>query len=262
MKYYFKIYWLIVAQHFKSKMAYRADFFISIVGMIGTQFVSLFALWILFQSIESIDNWNKWEILFLYGFAQVSMLPAQLCLDHCWQLGNHLQSGTFLKYYMRPLNSMFYFLSEVFDVKGVSQLVSGIICITVSVKNLDFSWTILNSLLAIYLCFFASFIYSAMLLIASSSGFWLTSSNPVIQFTHRMRDYAHFPMTVFSSGFQILFTFVVPVGLISYYPVNIILKGANPMLGMGGLTLASMAFSGLAYLIWVKGSARYEGTGS
>ncbi|NRB79836.1 MAG: ABC-2 family transporter protein [Saccharospirillaceae bacterium] len=262
MKYYLKIYGLIIAQHFKSKMAYRVDFFISIIGMIGTQLVSLFALWILFQSIENIDSWNKWEILFLYGFAQFSMLPAQICLDHCWQLGNHLQSGTFLKYYMRPLNSMFYFLSEVFDVKGISQLISGVICITVAVQNLEFSWTFLNSLLTIYLLFFASFIYSSMLLMASNSGFWITASNPVIQFTHRMRDYAHFPITVFSSGFQILFTFVVPVGLISYYPVNIILKDGEVVSGMLILTVASIAFSVLAYFMWVRGTGRYEGTGS
>ena len=262
MKFYLRIYGLIIAQHFKSKMAYRVDFFISIIGMIGTQFVSLFALWILFQSIESIDDWNKWEILLLYGFAQLAMLPAQFCLDHCWQLGNHLQSGTFLKYYMRPLNSLFYFLSEVFDVKAVSQLISAIICTSIAVSNMSFEWGVVDVLLYVYLLFFASFIYSAMLLIASISGFWITASNPVIQFTHRLRDYSHFPMSVFSDGFKFLFTFVLPVGLIAYYPVNVIINGGNVLLSAGALTIASIIFITLAYYLWLKGTARYEGTGS
>ncbi|BCD99971.1 ABC transporter permease [Marinicellulosiphila megalodicopiae] len=262
MKFYLRIYGLIIAQHFKSKMAYRVDFFISIIGMIGTQFVSLFALWVLFQSIETIENWNKWEILFLYGFAQFAMLPAQVCLDHCWQLGNHLQSGTFLKYYMRPLNSLFYFLSEVFDVKAISQLISGIICTAIAVGNMEFEWIGLDILLYVYLLFFASFIYTSMLMLASTTAFWITASNPVLQFTHRLRDYSHFPMSVFSDGFKFLFTFVLPIGLIAYYPVNLILNGGSVLLGVIALTIASIAFISLAYYSWVKGTARYEGTGS
>jgi len=49
------------------------------------------------------------QMTFIYAFYRVAISPMQILFDHAWQLRFHIQQGTFLKYYFRPLNMMFYY---------------------------------------------------------------------------------------------------------------------------------------------------------
>ncbi|HCA20324.1 MAG TPA: ABC transporter permease, partial [Treponema sp.] len=71
--FYAKIYFKIVAQDIKSKMSYRADFFISTIGMIATNVAGFITFLIMFGKFPSINGWSYNEILFLYGFSLISI---------------------------------------------------------------------------------------------------------------------------------------------------------------------------------------------
>ena len=71
LSFYFRIYCKILAQDLKSKMSYRADFIISTIGMICTNISGFISFWIMFRNFPSIDGWNYYEILFLYGFSLI-----------------------------------------------------------------------------------------------------------------------------------------------------------------------------------------------
>ena len=77
LRFYASIYRKIVAQDFKSKMSYRADFIISTIGMIMTNISGFVAFYIMFQNFETINGWNYYEMLFLYGFSLISLTPMQ-----------------------------------------------------------------------------------------------------------------------------------------------------------------------------------------
>lgn len=124
--FYLRIYRKILVQDLKSKMSYRADFIISTVGMIFTNIAGFVSFWILFQNFPSINGWGYYEMLFLYGFSLVSLTPVQCLFDNNWSLRQYVYSGDFIKYCFRPINLFFYFQSEVFDIKGLGQLVFGV----------------------------------------------------------------------------------------------------------------------------------------
>lgn len=52
--FYLKIYRKIVIQSFKSKMSYRSDFIISMIGMILTDISELLAFYIIFLNFPSV----------------------------------------------------------------------------------------------------------------------------------------------------------------------------------------------------------------
>ena len=64
-------------------------------------------------------------MVFIYAFYMMAISPMQILFDHIWQLRFQIQDGSFVKYYFRPLNMMFYYMSEMFDIKGIVQLVGG-----------------------------------------------------------------------------------------------------------------------------------------
>ena len=124
--FYARIYRKILIQDLKSKMSYRADFIISTFGMIMTNLSGFITFMILFHNFPTINGWDYYHMLFLYGFSLVALTPVQCFFDNNWNLRFMVQSGDFIKYCFRPVNVFFYFISEVFDVKGLGQLAFGI----------------------------------------------------------------------------------------------------------------------------------------
>ena len=124
--FYCRIYRKILVQDLKSKMSYRADFIISTIGMIMTNLSGFVTFLILFKNFPTINGWDYHHMLFLYGFSLIALTPVQCFFDNNWNLRFQVQSGDFIKYCFRPINVFFYFMSEVFDVKGLGQLAFGI----------------------------------------------------------------------------------------------------------------------------------------
>ena len=96
IKFYLKIYFKILVQDLKSKMNYRSDFIISLIGMIFTNIVGFISFGILFSKFPTINGWNYYEILFLYGFSLVSLTPVQCFFDNNWNLRKYVYSGDFI----------------------------------------------------------------------------------------------------------------------------------------------------------------------
>jgi ABC-2 type transport system permease protein len=67
---------------------------------------------------------------------------------------------------------------------------------------------------------------------------------------------------VFTGIFQVLFTFLIPIGLVAFYPAQLFLRpGSVPLMAYLS-PLMGVGFFLLAYFIWSKGVDSYAGTGT
>ena len=262
LRFYARIYWKIIAQDIKSKMSYRADFIISTVGMICTNISGFIGFWILFRNFPSVDGWNYYEMLFLYGFSLVALTPVQCLFDNNWSLRSNVYSGDFIKYCFRPINLFFYYQSEIFDIKGLGQLAFGIGTLIYSWTKLGLGFSFLMLLKMILFLFTASLIMIALQNAAAATCFWIQNSFYILDLVCRFRDYAKYPVTIFSPVFRFIFTFLMPIAFIAYYPSLVILRpDAVPVLSYLS-PLLGVFFFYLSYRFWMHGAMNYSGTGS
>ena len=261
-RFYFRIYRKILAQDLKSKMSYRADFIISTIGMICTNIAGFVSFWILFRNFPSIKGWNYYEMLFLYGFSLISLTPVQCLFDNNWSLRSYVYSGDFIKYCFRPINLFFYFQSEVFDIKGLGQLAFGTGTLIYAWCNLEIGFSVLMLLKLIVFLITASLVMIALQNAAAAACFWMQNSFFVLDFVYRFKEYAKYPITIFSAVFRFLFTFVMPVAFIAYYPSIVILRPDDVPLLSWISPLFGCAFFFLSYKLWMRGAMKYSGTGS
>lgn len=260
--YYAKIYFKIIAQDIKSKMSYRADFIISMIGMIATNIAGLFGFWLVFQRFPSINGWTYYEMMFLYGFSLLSATPAQCLFDNNWNLRFQVYSGDFIKYCFRPINIFFYFISEIFDVKGLGQFVFGIVAVTYAWIKLSIPvhvWTILLFIVAVIS---ASLFVIAILNLAASACFWLVNSFFVLSLSNQIRDFAKYPISIFGPALRVMFTFIIPIGYMSYYPSLFFLRPHEVSWIVWATPVFGILFFYLSYKVWMKGATSYSGTGS
>ena len=262
LRFYMRIYKKILAQDLKSKLSYRADFVISSIGMIFTNISAFITLWILFQNFPTVMGWNYHEMLFLYGFSLIALTPVQCFFDNNWSLRYYVFSGDFIKYCFRPINIFFYYISEVFDIKGVGQFLFGIGTLIYSWQKLQMGMSILIFLKLIIALVTASLFMVALMNVAAATCFWLIGTGYIMVTAFKFKDYAKYPITIFNTVFRFVFTFIIPIAFIAYYPSLVFLRPDEIPLLTWVSPLIGVLFFYISYKIWMKGANSYDGTGS
>ena len=262
LKFYLDIYRKILVQDLKSKMSYRADFVISNIGMIVSNLVGFVTFYILFQNFPSINGWTMYEMLFLYGFSLVALTPVQCFFDNNWNLRYAVKTGDFIKYCFRPINIFFYYISEVFDVKGLGQLAFGVGTLVYAWKNLAIPVTPVIIAQTVLFLLAASLFMIAIMNFAAATCFWIQNSGYIMVIMFRFKDFAKYPASIFNSVFRIVFTFVIPIAFIAYYPSLVVLRPDSVPLLSWLSPLIGLLFFYLSYRFWLLGARKYDGTGS
>ncbi len=259
---YLRLYFIIEAQYIKARMQYRADFIISSIGMFFTSLASLAVFWVLFNSITNLAGWSLMEMIFIYAFYMIAISPMQILFDQFWFLRYDLQQGTFLKYYFRPLNMMFYYMSERFDLKGLTQILAGIVLLVYASSRLGIQWNAIKIVLLLVTLFSAALVLISIVVISSCAAFWVLNSFPVLNLAWKLREFAPYPINIFDGAFRFTFTFLLPIGFVAFYPSQLFLRPqqVSPLVYFS--PLVGIALFALTYWVWQKGVNQYTGTGS
>ncbi len=259
---YLRLYFIIEAQYIKARMQYRADFIISSVGMFFSSLVTLGVFWVIFDTVPDLAGWSLMEMAFIYAFYMIAISPMQVIFDHFWQLRFNLQQGNFLKYYFRPLNMMFYYTSEMFDLKGLTQFFAGIALLIYTANQLHVTWTFARVVLLFVTLFSAALVQISIVVLAACSAFWILDSYPVLGLAWRLREFAPYPMTIFDGAFRFTFTYILPIGFIAFYPSQIFLRPEDVSLLTYFSPIVGIGLFSFTYWVWKKGVNSYTGTGS
>ena len=201
-------------------------------------------------------------MLFLYGFSLIALTPVQCLFDNNWNLRMYVYSGDFIKYCFRPINLFFYYMSEVFDIKGLGQLAFGIGTLAYAWSKLGIGISVLLIVKVILCLITASLFMIALMNLAAATCFWVVQSGYVMVMANKFKDYAKYPATIFNRVFRFIFTFIIPITFIAYYPSLVILRpDAVPLLSWLSPLIGCLFFY-ISYLVWMRGATRYNGTGS
>lgn len=259
---YVRLYFLIEAQYIKARMQYRVDFILSSIGMLFSSLATLGVFWVLFDTIPQLAGWTFMEMVFMYAFYMIAISPMQILFDNIWRLRNDVRTGNFLKFYFRPLNMMFYYMSEVFDLKGLTQLVVGIILLIYASVQLQIEWSLLKLALLPVMLIGASLVVISLIVSAGCAAFWITNSFSVMSLAWKLREFSPYPMGIFDGIFHFAFTFLLPIGFVAFYPSQLFLRPEemHPLVYLS--PLMGVVMFAITYWIWTKGVNNYDGTGS
>lgn len=263
IKYYIKIYFMIAAQYLKERLQFRVDFAISILGMIFVNLIAIVNMYVIFNNIETIGGWGYWDMLFMYGFSLIAMSPQQLLLDNGWQLPSKVMSGDFIKYCFRPVNILFYYMSEVVDIKGFSQFILGIVILVLAWKKHGIPFNCINAFMLLIFMFSSILICMALMIVSSAMGFLGGGTNSMMMLASDLKGYSTYPLDIFGKVLKVIFTFILPIGFIAYYPVQFFLnKGGNVSLVTYLSPFIGVLFFYISCKIWITAANNYSGTGS
>lgn len=102
-------------------------------------------------------------------------------------------------------------------------------------------------------------LYSLWILVISAA-FWVVRLDNLAFFFGSVFDFARWPVGLFKGGWRLLFTFVIPLGLMTTYPAEALLGSLDARTAL--LSAAgSLVFAGLARLVWTRAIGKYTSAG-
>lgn len=263
MKKYVRLYNSFLKQYLKSLMEYKTDFFIGLFGFLLIQGSGVIFLGLVFSSIPSLKGWSFYEILFIYGFAQIPRGIDHIFTDNLWIFGwKHIVQGEFDRYLLRPLNPLFQLLAERFQPDGFGEIIVGISLLIISSINLDLSFSFFTPIIFIFAVLGGTLIYTSIKLITSSLAFWFKNSMAFISMSYNLSDFAKYPVSIYPKTLKGIVTYIFPFAFTGFYPAAYFLGKETLFMGVILTCIMSVIFILIGYKVWLIGLRKYESAGN
>lgn len=257
----------LLAQYFlqysKVRMAYRGDFFISVVTTLTASVFGIAVVWLIFARVPRLEGWSFYEILFLYGFSLLPMsLFNMLSLNLYYFSEAYIVEGKFDRVLLRPVNSLFQILFEQFRLEALGDTALGVIVIVRCAKELGLALGPLDWLFLGAAAVCGCVIYLAIFLSLTCVSFWMEDRVGVIPPVYNMLTFGRYPLDIYNPVIKFFLSWVVPFGFASFYPTASLLKqnvyGSFAYL----IPVITCVFLALSMFVWSRGVRNYSSTGS
>ena len=253
----------------RGEMQYRSSFAFSLVAQILATAVDLGSIWAVFQATRTIGGWNARQILWLYAVSMSAFGLADLFVSAIEELPEHIRSGRFDVYLLRPSPVLLSVLADGFELRRIGRAVPGVAALAVMfIRPHSFGVTHPSSLLWSGLTVLVGFwIYGALFIATNSVAFWLIDSREVANsFTYGGAAASHYPLDILNGWMRRLYLWIIPVGFVAWLPGTRLLDVPKPS-GMPVWLpfcspVAAMVMSIVSGLVWRAGLRHYESTGS
>lgn len=260
---YLAIFFHYTAQYTKSKLAYRADFFIYVLSDLLLQSVNLIFLLVIFTKVPAIKGWTRDQILFIYGFFLVPFGIYSGFFNHLFDVPEkYVLEGELDRVLVRPLNAWFQVVVETMNPELMVSAAAGVAIMAYSGRAMHLVFTWWDIPLALVLFAGAALIYGGIYTLLASLGFWTEGNIGLMPMVYNLSNYGRYPMTVYRGPVRFILTWVLPFAFVGFYPSTLLMHRYE-FAGYAMLTPVIGVISFLiAYRVWVAGIRRYRGTGS
>ncbi len=250
------------------QMEFRSAF---IAGFLNTLFLwtaELLAIWVVVNRFGSIGGWSAYEVALLYFMNMLAYgLSALIASRTFSRLGEFIRSGEFDEFLIRPMSPAAYFIVKQSRYAYFGHVMMSFGLIAVCFAGLGIHFTVAKVLLFLLMALSIGAIQFSLTFFAGAASFWLVETGAIADFLLWMpRDFTQYPLSIYPRAIQIILTFMIPYGFISFYPVQLFLDKTGEYLfhpSFQYLTPAVAAVLMIAvFVVWRLGIRHYQSVGT
>ena len=203
-----------------------------------------------------------YEVLLCFAVIQFGFAFNETFARGIDRFDNLIIRGEFDRLLLRPRNIILQVLCSDSDFVKSARLIQAIIVLIVAILNLSINWNIMRFITLILMLLSACIIFFGIFLVAAAYCFYTVQGLEVRNvFTDGGKHMAQYPIGIFSKGFVVFFTFVIPYAFVNYYPLLYLLgKIDSPIYGLSPILVIIYLIP--CIIIFYLGMRRYSSTGS
>jgi ABC-2 type transport system permease protein len=242
-------------------LQYRLDFVLDAVMGVFWTGSALVPLLVLFSQRKNVAGWTWPEALLvvgwftlLKGFLDGAIQPA---------LGNvveHIRKGTLDFLLIKPVDAQFLVSTSRFELWKATDVLGGTLLLAYALHRLGQAPTMRGVAMAAFLFGAALLILYSIWILVVALAFYVVKVDNLSFLFSSIYDAARWPSTVFRGVLSFVFTFVIPLAVMTTFPALALLGKLEVWRWASALAGAS-AFAFLARRVWVRAIGKYTSAG-
>lgn len=249
------------ALEISSQMAYKANFVTKILSIMLMDIVGPLVVLLIYTNTAGVPGWSFEEfilfqgtmtLVFGFGHAFVVMMPVRVLED--------VREGHFDQHLIRPFNTLTYFLFSSPDLDGTAEIFVGLVLISWAFVKLGLSILSLHFLIYVFLILIAFLFQCAIMIMISALAFLFVKSFALFDIMFTLSNFARYPLNIYSGGFEFFLTFLFPIAISAFYPVEVLLRGLT-FLNMLKVILPVVVFFFVSIWFWNTAMKKFSSAG-
>lgn len=248
--------------HLKSQLEYRSSFILSFIAQIIPITLSASMVFVLMNKFNFSNKYDTYEVMLGIAIVQFGFSFAECFFRGFDKFSNIIKKGMLDLMLIKPRNIYIQVFGSEIAFPKISRIIGSIVLFIISINKINIVLNIWKVLLLIGLLFFSTLIYISLYILASSLCFKTTEALEVTNiFTDGSREFGQYPMDIFKKEVLIIFTFLIPIACVNYYPLRYILGYSKSILYLISPLFTIVLFV-IAILTFNKCLSHYASTGS
>ncbi len=257
-----KLYFKFLSMHLRSAMEYKTSFILTTLGQFLISFGSFLGLYYLFARFDNVEGFTFNEVLLCYSVVLMAYAIAECFAYGFKSFSTTISNGQFDRIMIRPCNELFSVLVSAVEFSSIGKFVQALLIIIYSILSGSLAWTYDKVLVYIGMIFGGVFVFMGLYIVYAALCFFTIEGLEFINiFTDGGKEFGKYPMKIYGSAILKVFTYIVPLACVQYYPLLYIL-GHKSNIGLALTPLYTIVFLGFSILVWKIGVRNYKSTGS
>ena len=242
-------------------LQYRLDFVVGAVLSLFWTAIALIPLLVLFSGRKTVAGWKADEALVVVAWFTVLKGVLDGAIRPALQtVVEQVRKGTLDFLLLKPADAQFLVSTARFELPKLVDVASGLAILVIALGRLGHVPSPQAvALTLLLLCGAVLILYSIWILVIALAFILVKVDNLSFLFAS-VYDAARGPASVYRGALAILFTFVIPLAVMTTFPALAILERLE--LWRAGLALVgALAFTGIARVVWLRALRRYTSAG-
>ncbi len=240
LKRYLSLYGALWRNSVTRDMSFKGNFILWIIVELLWFGLQLCFVSVLYSQTSSIGTWTKWQMVLLVGASNfIQQLYQAFFLTNCTNLSELIRTGRMDFLLLLPVNTRFLVSLRVVDLGAFVNALFAVCVMTFAAVKLHLHPTFLQFAGFATLCAVGILIHYSLMFILATICFWTVRAQGIVWGYYNLFNIARMPDEAFRGAFKAVFTFALPVLLVSNVPTRVLAdKLATPrmwllLLGVG-----------------------------
>ncbi len=244
-------------------MQFKVNFLLWIVVEFLWFSLQLIFVAVIYSHTDHIATWSKWEVVLLTGASQfIQQLFHAIFLNNIVALSEHVRTGRLDFMLLLPINSRFLISLRTVDLGSFVGALAGLFVMGYACIQLDLKPGPLQIIGFLGLSLSGIMIHYSLMFLLACISFLSVKAQGIVWGYYNLFNIARLPDSAFQGPFRMLFTFAIPMLLVSNVPVKLLANKLESPTEIGSLLFMAFACLVVSELGWNWTMKRYTSASS
>ena len=243
-------------------LQYRVEFIVEGALAVLWMAVTLVPVLVVFGTRTAVEGWTFPEMLLVLGwFVALKGVLEGAVSPSLLAVIEHIRTGTLDFVLIKPADAQLLVSVAKLEPWRIIDLVGAGLIFTYAFAKLGRAPTAGEVIAAGAMLLAALLVLYSIAILVVSIAFFAVRVDNLLYLFQSIFDVARWPSTVFRGGLAVVFTYVLPLALMTTYPALALLGRLRPVTGLGALA-GTLAFAAFSRLVWSTSIRRYTSASS